>query len=164
MDGLAVGTLPNCWLFTDIFRKPSVLSTTLALAIGSFLSLSLNLNCGGDVLSQGTRSEGHCDVPGRISQVSAPYSWGLSFRVTRISFVPAVLTWTFLPSVGTLCCSPCRWHQRFLGQRERGHRAGCFSPASLPGEAGARTQHHSFIQKFGMRVIRRTRASSQTLC
>lgn len=65
----------KCWLFADVFWKPSILSAALALGNTSFLSLSLNLNCKGSAFSQGTGAEGHCGVLGRISQVSTPHPW-----------------------------------------------------------------------------------------
>ena len=92
--------LPKRWLFTDVFRKPSLLSTTLALANVSFLSWSLNLNCKRGMLSRGTRTQAH--ILGRISQVSTLHPQPLLLDGRDLIF-PTVPTWSSSPRCVLSC-------------------------------------------------------------
>lgn len=156
----------KCWLFADVFWKPSILSAALALGNTSFLSLSLNLNCKGSAFSQGTGAEGHCGVLGRISQVSTPHPWSppsgwSGSHFPRCSHVVS-LPWECCLSAATPGADGTNV---FWTTGKGGCRAGCFSPASLQEELG--TGFHTstvcsfFHSKDTMSVSHAVNACSQ---
>ena len=142
----------KCWLFADVFWKPSILSAALALANTSFLSLSLNLNCKGSAFSQGTRVEGHCGVLGRISQVSTPHPWP-----PPSGWSGSVPTWSSSPGSGHfLLLHPVQMAPMLCGPQGRGVQGWMLLPCLPAGGAGDRVPHRNclFVRSFTPKIPR----------
>lgn len=126
-----------------VFGKASLLSA-LPACLSSFLSWGLNLNCKGNVSSQGTGGEGRLGTSPQ-PDLAGVHPTSLAPLVARISFPPTPAP-PLLASEVFLSCEPvlaalpgqcwCFW----VRGRRAGYRVGCSPICSL-----IHSSIHSFI-------------------